>query len=452
MNSKSSFESNSPDWSKSWFSDAKLGIMVSWGLYSVPAWAPLDPRLYESLGGEILGDGGRFSHLSPMSTTSYSEWYLNSMSLIGTPTWFYHQAVYGGMPYDEFRPEFELSAAGADVASWVDLTLAAGARYIIPLTKHHDGYMLYPSDIPSPFRRGYGLTRDVIGEIASAARARGLRFGAYYSGGIDWAAAGLPIAHAEQLTDETREQLTRRLWPKPYGSYADAHYREIIERYEPDILWNDIGYPEDGKAAEMFEFYYGRVPHGVVNDRFMESHHDFRTPEYHAFSEIQPDAWEMARGVGRSFGLNRQETAADTLSGNDLVELLIRVVARNGNLLLGIGPDASGNISDLQRKSLLELGAWLSINGDAIYGTRPWVPAISNSAAEIYWVARGSDRFALLPVAGTYRLELDSSLDPSAAMVLGDGPQPVLERLADGTDVLVVRNPGGAKSIRFHSR
>jgi alpha-L-fucosidase len=439
-----------PDDSKSWFGDAKLGIMITWGLYSVPGWAPLDPRLAQWLGGDVTSDGGAFAHMSPTSTTSYSEWYLNSMSLLGTPTWFYHHARYGGAPYDDFREQFENAAATMDAASWLDLTVSAGARYVIPLTKHHDGYLLYPSKIPSPFKPGYGLSRDVIGEVATAARERGIRFGAYYSGGIDWTAAGLPIARAEQLS-ESRADLTKRLWPTPYGAYADAHYREIIDRYSPDILWNDIGYPEDAHASEMFEYYYSRVPHGVVNDRFMEEHSDFSTPEYHEFAEIQKKPWEMTRGVGLSFGFNRQETAEHTLTGSELVGLLIRVVARNGNLLLGVGPDASGAISEHQRKSLGELGAWLAVNGDAIYGTRPWQSSTSASDPGVYWVSKGSERFALIESPGEHRIPLDAPLDPTSATALGPGVEVVHEAAASGPELLVVRNPLGSTAIRLRT-
>ena len=121
----------------SWFADAKLGIMVSWGLYSIPGWAPLDPRLTESLGAGVTSDGGDFSHMSPLSTTSYAEWYLNSMSLVGTPTWLYHQANYAGAAYDAFRAPFDAAVAACEPADWVALSQAAGAKYIVPLTKHH---------------------------------------------------------------------------------------------------------------------------------------------------------------------------------------------------------------------------------------------------------------------------------------------------------------------------
>lgn len=368
-----------------WFDDAKLGIMVSWGLYAVPGWAPLDPRLPEYLAGRVTSDGGPFAHMSPMSTTSYSEWYLNSMSLLGSPTWFYHQARYGGAPYDAFRTDFERAVDACDPGEWISLFAEAGARYVVPLTKHHDGYQLYPSTVESPFRPGYHTQRDLIGDIAVAARAQGLRLGLYYSGGIDWTAGGLPVSTMAQL-ESSREERGPRFWPEPYPQYADAQYREIIDRYAPSILWNDIGYPAQANASELFEYYYSQVPDGIINDRFSEAHADFETPEYRKFDEIRDKKWEMNRGVGLSFGFNRQETEADTLSGIDIVRLLINVVARGGNLMLGVGPDEHGRISRYQEQSLRELGAWMAVNGTAIYSTRPAsVPEHVLGAGTVQW-------------------------------------------------------------------
>ncbi|WP_175476951.1 alpha-L-fucosidase [Ruania alba] len=177
-----------------WFDDAKLGLMYTWGLYSVPAWAPTDPRQLEEVAGGTPGSTGPWGHMSPLATTSYAEWYQNSMSLIGSPTWFYHQAQWAGRSYESFRNEFEAGLETVDLSGWTELACAAGAKYIVPLAKHHDGYLLYPSQVPSPYRDGFHTPRDVIGDLAELARAAGLRYGVYYSGGLDWTAAGLPVA------------------------------------------------------------------------------------------------------------------------------------------------------------------------------------------------------------------------------------------------------------------
>lgn len=438
----------------SWYDEAKLGIMLSWGLYSIPGWAPRDPRLTESLGGEVASEGGSFAHMSPLSTTSYAEWYLNSMSLVGTPTWLYHQANYAGAPYDDFRPAFEAAVAACSPEDWVDLSKAAGARYIVPLTKHHDGYLLYPSTIESPFRPGYHTNRDIIGEIASAARSNGLRFGAYYSGGIDWTAAGLPIPSMEYLADD-RVARTARYWPDEYARYADAQYREIIERYEPSILWNDIGYPKAGRASEMFEYYYSKVPDGVINDRFYEPNADFATPEYHRFGAIRTAKWEMNRGVGLSFGFNQTEGAADTLTCDELVLLLLNVVSRNGNLMLGIGPDAGGRISPFQEASLRGLGQWLATNGEAIYSTRPWTRSEDSlGAGTVHWT-QGSDALyatvdnlagdiILSEDAARFSLDDARALDPSVFLNVAAS--------ADGVKVALPREAVKATVIKLPFR
>jgi alpha-L-fucosidase len=426
----------------SWFADAKLGIMVSWGLYSIPGWAPLDPRLTESLGAGVTSDGGAFSHMSPLSTTSYAEWYLNSMSLVGTPTWLYHQANFAGADYDAFRTPFDAAADACEPADWVALSKAAGAKYIVPLTKHHDGFLLYPSRVESPFRPGYHTERDLIGEVADAARSARLRFGAYYSGGIDWTAAGLPVPAAEYINDDQEEQ-TRRFWPEAYARYADEQYREIIDRYEPSILWNDIGYPAAAKPSDLFDYYYSRVPDGVVNDRFSGQPSDFTTPEYHRLSTISPDVWEMNRGVGLSFGFNRLEGEAETLTSHQLIMLLLGVVSRNGNLMLGIGPDAAGRISPLQEASLRGLGDWLQINGEAIYSTRPWHRAHDAiGEGSVHWTRTDATLYAVIDApaveielpedASRFAVDELRALDANAGVRISVAEDRVRIRMPDG--------------------
>jgi alpha-L-fucosidase len=426
----------------SWFADAKLGIMVSWGLYSIPGWAPLDPRLTESLGAGVTSDGGPFSHMSPLSTSSYAEWYLNSMSLVGTPTWLYHQATFAGSEYDAFRPAFDAAVDTCTPADWVALSQAAGAKYIVPLTKHHDGFLLYPTRVKSPFRPGYHVSRDLIGEVADAARIAGIRFGAYYSGGIDWTAAGLPVPAAEYINDDQDEQ-RQRFWPEEYARYADKQYREIIDRYQPSILWNDIGYPSASNPSDLFDYYYSRVPDGVINDRFSGQPSDFTTPEYHRLSTISAHVWEMNRGVGLSFGFNRQEGETETLTSNQLIKLLLDVVSRNGNLMLGIGPDAAGRISPLQEASLRGLGDWLHVNGEAIYSARPWHRAQDSiGEGSVHWTRTDTTLYAVIDsLAGEIELPDDANkfamgqihaLDASADVQISVAEDRVRVRLPEG--------------------
>jgi len=157
-----------------------------------------------------------------------------------------------------------------------------------------------------------------------------------------------------------------------YGKYADAHMRELIQRYHPAVLWNDIDYPKSGHPLDIMAEYYNAVPDGVIDDRFGVKHSDFQSPEYETLDKISPTKWEECRGLGRSFGYNRAEGEGETIAPADLIYLLVDIVSKNGNLLLDVGPEANGTIPPVQLTRLQALGAWLHQNGEAIYGTHPW--------------------------------------------------------------------------------
>ncbi|GAB3973272.1 alpha-L-fucosidase [Plantactinospora veratri] len=183
-----------------WYRDAKFGIMIHWGLYSVPGWAPLDDEVVRLLGAGRTGpddstpdDSAEAVRRSdPLARHSYAEWYQNTYLLDG-PTRAYHRRVYGDRPYADFRTEFVAAVRDWDPAPWAELCAAAGARYVVPTGKHHDGYLLWPSAHPNPHLPDWQTGRDVIGELGAAVRDRGLRYGLYYSGGLDWTFGNLPI-------------------------------------------------------------------------------------------------------------------------------------------------------------------------------------------------------------------------------------------------------------------
>jgi alpha-L-fucosidase len=169
-------------------------------------------------------------------------------------------------------------------------------------------------------------------------------------------------------------------------AYADAHWAELIERYRPDVLWNDIGYPAAADLDGLFERYYAAVPDGVVNNRFDwmaqtagAKHCDFVTPEYSTKGDPNRK-WESTRGIGTSFGFNREESEDTYLAPDELVRMFIDIVAHGGNLLLNVGPTGDGVIPWAQAQRLLALGWWLRTNGDAIYGSRPWTRPTGTTA------------------------------------------------------------------------
>ena len=380
-----------------WFNDAKLGIFIHWGVYSVPGWAPMEGKY-----GELTRD--QFFKMNP-----YAEWYMNSARIPGSPTNEHHRAEYGeDFPYLDFVPVFNREVAKWDPESWAELFDAAGARYVVLTTKHHDGFTLWPSAIENPHRPAdrQGSARDLVGELTQAVRGHGLRMGVYYSGGVDW-------SFNDTLIDGPGILRTTAVpRSEEYARYVDGHWRELIDRYQPDILWNDITYPENAGLAELLADYYNRFPEGVVNNRWgvrmgtgdepadsdWVEFADFFTPEYAQLDEISEAKWEACRGIGYSFGYNRGETEEQMISVDELVDLLVDITSKNGNLLLNVGPMADGTIPPGQVERLRGLGAWLEVNGEAIHGTVPWSRAVGETAAgvPVRFTRKGDDLYAIL--------------------------------------------------------
>ena len=385
-----------------WFADAKLGIFIHWGPYSVPGWAPRGGDLRAVVAQH--GDAHWFRH------NPYAEWYCQAMQIDGSPTQRHHAETYGAhTPYAAFGPQFNAAARAWEPSAWANLFRRAGARYVVMVTKHHDGFTMWPSAVPHPHRPDWRAERDCVGELAAAVRARGMRMGLYYSGGLDFT---FKDDRADTvIIRDFADMLTAIPNDPAYTAYADAHWRELISRYEPSVLWNDIGYPASADLPALFADYYNAVPDGVINDRFTQinlkglgnpsglprklirwvirralthpqslvarlqtggAHYDFRTPEYATYAKVTARKWEATRGIGQSFGYNRNERSEDLISVKELVHLLADVASKNGNLLLNVGPMADGTIPPAQVERLEGLGAWLKLNGEAIFDTRPW--------------------------------------------------------------------------------
>ena len=238
-----------------WFEDAKLGIFVHWGIFAVPAWAPTLPP------GKSMPDLLRASPRELGAQLPYAEWYQNAMRIPGSPTARHHAETYGDAPYEAFREPFEATLGDWDPEAWADAFAATGAGYVVLVTKHHDGYLLWPSDVPNPHRPGWHAPRDVVGELADAVRARGLRFGVYYSTGLDWTFETLPIREPLDLFAAIPND-------PAYAAYVDAHLRELVDRYRPSVVWADIGAPPGFDLGAFLTDYYAIVPDGTTNDRW----------------------------------------------------------------------------------------------------------------------------------------------------------------------------------------
>ena len=247
---------------------------------------------------------------------------------------------------------------------WAELFKEAGAGYVVLVTKHHDGFCLFPSKYTDYSSIWRGPQRDITGELTRAVRNQGMKMGLYYSGIIDWRYADDPIYKGEDLKGNAC----------PTAEYADFAYNqcmELIERYQPSVFWNDIGWPYKGETSlpNLLAHYYNTVEDGVVNDRFNGLFHDFTTKEYKSGESNRKEKWEMCRGMGLSFGYNAEESADEILSIEAFIRMLVDVVSNNGNLLINIGPKADGTIPEEQAERLREMGRWLKVNGEGIYNT-----------------------------------------------------------------------------------
>ncbi|GAA0622713.1 hypothetical protein GCM10009534_67710 [Kribbella sandramycini] len=449
-----------------WFQDAKFGVMLHWGLYSVPGFARKGVPFAELLQKE-------YEHA--MTHNPYAEDYANAMKDPKSPTAAYHREHYGNAPYSDFTKQFEAGLAKWDPERWAAQFKAAGASYIVVTAKYADGYSLWPTQVRNPHAPGFHSKRDLMGELAAAVRKQGLKFGVYYSGGVDWT--------FQKKTVKTFGDYIYLHYGEDYREYAVAQVRELIKRYQPDILWNDIAWPTGPKRLyALMADYYNTVPEGVVDDRWStatfgrqvmglkplrwgydqllkqvfkdpsvseqppkdSAHSDFRTPEYADFDTIQDKFWQQDRGIGGSFGYNRTETEADHTKSPELIAELARAGANNGALLLNVGPSGGeGEIVPEQLSRLTDIGAWLRINREAYDGTRPWSQSSAKTTAgdTVTFTTRGNDLYVTVLGRPTGDIVIKDLELRGKATRLGGGSVPLtatagettLKAAADGT-------------------
>ncbi|MFB8265904.1 alpha-L-fucosidase [Streptomyces sp. NPDC055955] len=337
-----------------WFHSAKFGIFIHWGVYSVPAWAPVGKQ--------------------------YAEWYWDQMQDPNNPTYAHHKAAYGeDFAYDDFIPMF--TAKKWDPRAWVELFRDAGAQYHVLTSKHHEGFALWDTKLSDRNSVKMGPERDIIKELFDASRryTPELHRGLYFSM-PEWFNPDNPwMGHAP------RNPYT--LEPVPYTGYTSGkdyvkgfqapQMLELIHDYDPQLLWCDIGGVNDSHhvLAEFFNHGKNRPkPYEVaVNNRSGIGFHDFTTPEYTTYDNTVVAKWESSRGLDPySYGYNAETPDDRYMSTEEVVHSLVDIVSKNGNFLLDIGPRADGTIPEIMQTRLRETGHWLKTNGEAIYDTTYW--------------------------------------------------------------------------------
>jgi alpha-L-fucosidase len=414
-----------------WWTDAKFGIFIHWGVYSVPAFA---------------------------TKGEYAEWYWERVRKPGNAdpssrdaqirreTRAFHDRVYGkDFDYQDFAPRFTAEMFDAD--QWAGIFAQAGAKYVVLVSKHHDGFALWPSrEANASWGRPWnavdvGPRRDLVGELSAAVRRRNLEMGFYFSL-YEW-------FNPRWLAGDVNGYVESHLFPQ---------FKDLVTRYSPSVIFSDGEWDlpsEQWRAPELLAWLFNDSPVAqrvVVNDRWgRESRHrhgGYYTTEYGAGLPGASHAWEENRGLGHSYGFNRNEDLADYASGTQLLLTLIDTVSRGGNLLLNVGPTADGRIPVVMQDRLAYLGQWLKHNGEAIYGTRTfrdgaqWTagkrqevdtstnyrarydvealtlnPAPGDARKEILFTRKGDTLYAILPVFPSGNLVLRDLRLPKAARI-----------------------------------
>jgi alpha-L-fucosidase len=324
-----------------WYRDAKFGIFIHWGVYSVPGWS---------------------------SKGNYAEWYQNGLNTGDGARIRFHRQKFGNLTYYQLADQFKAELYNPD--EWAKLFEQSGAKYIVLTSKHHDGYSLWPDKTASrtwgfPWNaaeRGPG--RDLLGDLFKAVRKTSVHAGMYYSL-YEW-------FNPLWKTDR-KKFVEQHAWPQ---------MKDLINNYQPDVFWTDGDWDatdELWKSKEFLAWLYNESPvkdKVVTIDRWGSgvrfNHGAVFTPEYEPDLDFEDHYFEESRGMGYSYGYNREEDAWDYNSTQSLVLHLTDKVSRGGNFLLDIGPDEHGKIPPIMQERLLQIGEWLQINGEAIYGTSRW--------------------------------------------------------------------------------
>lgn len=331
-----------------WFHQDKFGIFIHWGVYAVPAYAPVIPN----------------------SGESYSEWYWMHLHEKKEATTAFHNKNSGAdFKYPEFEKQFKAELYNPD--QWADVFKKSGAKYVVLTSKHHEGYCLWNSaeadrDWGKPWNAVTGTPkRDLLGDLTTSVRAAGLKMGYYYSL-YEW---------------------FNPLWLSDKKKYVNEHmipqFKDLVTKYKPSIIFSDGEWdlPDTAwRSEELLAWLFNESPVAkevVVDDRWGSNTRSKNTGATYSTSEYGSgmDAsviWEESQGIGHSYGYNRNEKLEDYKTSHDLILMLTDIVSRGGNLLLDIGPTADGRIPVIMQQRLNDMGAWLAINGEAIYGTNAY--------------------------------------------------------------------------------
>lgn len=447
-----------PDWQSldqrqtpQWWKDAKFGIFIHWGVYAVPSFSPVGT--YAEWYGERMHAGDKEMDGEPGFDIPDSD-QLRA----------FHEKNYGAdYPYQRFAPDFR--AELFDPEQWAEVFRNSGAQYVVLTSKHHDGFALWPSaEANKSWGRDWnaariGPRRDLAGELTRAVRGKGLKMGFYYSL-YEW---------------------YNPLYRKNFKAYVDEHmhpqFKDLVTRYQPSVIFADgeWGHPsDDWKVKELLAWLFNQdgSEEVVINDRWGKEtrhrHGGYYTTEYGAGLPDAAHPWEESRGMGTSYGYNRNEQLADYGTSRRLILTLIDTVSRGGNFLLNIGPTADGRIPVIMQDRLAAMGKWLRVNGEAIYGTQTWTnpvqwgegvppafeveahgfvaydiirqtmnPPEGQAAKELFFTRKSDTLYAIAPTFPKERLVVKGVSAKTGSVINLLGYDEPLQWIQDGEDLVI---------------
>jgi alpha-L-fucosidase len=401
-----------------WWRDARFGMFIHWGLYAVPA------GVYENQAIDGIG-----------------EWIMNSAQI---PV----------AEYEQFAAQFD--PVQFDAAEWVRIAKDAGMKYIIITSKHHDGFSLWDSDVSNyDIIDATPFGRDILRELADAAAEQGIRLGFYHSI-MDW---HHPDAQAPHYPTYNTGDKINPNFPSYVENYLKPQVRELVTNYDPAVLWFDGEWvPEwtHEMGLEMYNMVRSLSPDILINNRVDKGRQgmqgmtrtdqqyagDFGTPEQEILAGTSTLDWESCMTMNDTWGF--KSTDNNWKSAETLIHNLVDIAAKGGNYLLNVGPTAEGLIPQASVERLAEMGDWMDVNGEAIYGSRLW--AHYEDGENVRYTNVGDNVYAISLGWPGEELELTHVQPDADSEIRLLGYDQPLEWAYDATDGLTITLPAALQN------